>query len=188
MKDGSILELSRADKAAKKLHPQYGIPESVIESLPSPGSTLGNAQAVAEWLAQHEDVSEIEIVTNRSHMLRAWLMFVSTLYEKQFGTLLKFPEKVIDAIERILEETLPHKNSGDDRALAAVRDMLSPLLQDMRVSVKPVIVEDTLLASSDLNQRYARMIDSNPFTQEARKRNRQGISAFLRGTYQAKSL
>lgn len=104
-------------------------PKSVIESLPSPGSTLGNAQAVAEWLTRHEDISEIEIVTNRSHMLRAWRMFVSVLYEQQFGTPPHFSETVIENIEKVLKETLPEAAHGDDRALTAVQNIFLPLLR-----------------------------------------------------------
>lgn len=184
--NGSIFELSRADEAAKKLHWQYGIPEEIIESLPSGGSTIGNAEAVTEWLSRHEEISEIEIVTNRFHMLRAWLLFTSILYEKQFGKFPEFPEGIIDNIKKTLKETIRDKDHGDAMALKAVQSVLAPVFQDMRVTVWPVVVEDILLLSTDHDRRYARMIEGNPFMQEARESNRRGILRFLHGTYQTK--
>lgn len=187
LENGKVLELSRADEAAKKFHQYYGIPKEIIESLPSESSTLDNAQAVAEWCAQHKDISEIEIVTNRYHILRSWIMFFSALYEKQFKIPPKFSKEVISTVEKILKETLADKDRGDSKALEAVQITLSPAFKDVYVRTRPTAVEDILFQSAnDLNKRYAKIINDNPFTQKSRRRERQGILHFLKGTYQKK--
>lgn len=184
--DWNALELSRADEAAKKLHRQYGIPEGIIESLPSGGSTLGNAEAVADWLARHDEIAKIEIVTNRYHMLRAWIMFESVLYEKELGHAPAFDTDTVAEIEKILNKTPADPKYGDNATLDSARAILVPMFESLHVSVIPVIVEDVLLRSNERDRRYARMIDRNPLIRKASISERRGTLHFLRGTYQTR--
>ncbi len=183
-------EFSRAQEAERKLSQKYGLPEDILQALPSGGSTLGNAAALAKWVNQHYesvgDVHEIEIVTNEFHMTRAWIMFTMAFYKNEYGRDLELHPDDAKEIEAILESTLSDEENGDRNALKQVQGIYEKYLESLPLRVKPLVVEDILVRKGDSGKKYAEMIRNNTFVLATRKNERDGIRDFIHGRYQVK--
>lgn len=184
------LQFSRAEKAEQKLEIKYGIPDEIVETLPSGGSTLGNAATLAEWIRTHQetvgDVQEIEIVTNEFHMPRAWLMFSLAVYKNETGKDFAFDEELITRIEKVLDETLTDKEAGDQIELQELQSIIQPYLENLPLKIKPQIAEDILKRRGTSGEKYGELIRRNEFLQETRGFERQGIKDLINGKYQVK--
>ncbi|OGI21480.1 MAG: hypothetical protein A2808_00360 [Candidatus Moranbacteria bacterium RIFCSPHIGHO2_01_FULL_55_24] len=187
---GEVLKLSRAGEAERKLEEKYGLPQEIVESLPSGGSTLGNAKALAEWVEQHQEeigaVEELEVITNEFHITRAWLMFSLALYKNEKGQDIEFSPEEIHAIEQVLDETLPDVDEGDHKELEQVQEILAKHLEGLSLRIKPQIAEDILKRRGPSGEKYGELIRDNEFVQEARGSERQGIRDLIHGRYQVR--
>lgn len=190
LESGETLKFSRAEMAEDKLERKYGIPDELVETLPSGGSTLGNAAKLAEWVKEHREeigsVGEIEIVTNEFHMARAWLMFSLAVYKNETGKDLVFSEEEIQAIEKVLDETLPDVENGDINELEKIQELLKPHLDGLSLAIKPQIAEDILKRRGAGGEKYGELIRHNEHLQETRGFERQGIKDLVNGKYQVK--
>jgi hypothetical protein len=188
--DSGTRELSRAEEAEKKLSQKYGLPEDILEALPSGGSTLGNAAALAKWVNQHYesigDVHDIEIVTNEFHMTRAWIMFTMAFYKNEYGRDLELHPHDVEEVEAILENTLSDEENGDRSALEQIQKIYEKYISGLSLRVKPLVVEDVLVRKGDSGKKYAEMIRNNTFVLATRKNERTGIQDLLHGRYQVK--
>ncbi len=188
---GEILKLSRAEEARKKLKKKYGVSDVVLEgSLPSGGSTLGNAAAIAEWVKEHSDaiseVHDIEIVTNEFHIARAWIMFMMAFYKNEYKHDIQISPEDIQEIENILERTLANEEDGDKKELEDIQKIFEKYTKDLPIKVKPLIVEDILARKSESGREYARQIKNNELVKESRTKERDGIKDLLHGRYKVK--
>lgn len=183
-------EFSRAEEAERKLSLKYGLPEDVLQALPSGGSTLGNAAALAKWVNQHYesigDVHDIEIVTNEFHMTRAWIMFTLAFYKNEYGRDLALHPNDVREIEVILESTLPDEENGDRDALNRIQEVYAKYIENLSLRVQPLVVEDVLTRRGESGEKYAEMIRNNEFVLATRKNERNGIRDLIHGRYQVR--
>ncbi len=187
---GETLKISRAKQAENKLEVKYGLPRDIVETLPSGGSTIGNAKALAEWLENNKEevgqIDEIEIITNEFHISRAWLMFAMALYKNETGQDLTLTEDERREIHTVLDETLLDEEFGDKRELATVQAILGSYVGGLTLRVKPLIAEDILARRGPSGIKYGELIRDNEYVQETRGFERQGIKDLIDGKYQVK--
>ncbi len=188
--DFEVLELSRAEEAKKKLSEKYGLPEEIVQALPSSGSTLGNAAALAKWINQHletiGDVHDIEIITNEFHITRAWVMFATAFYKNEYGRNLELDPEDVRSIEAILDSTLADTKNGDKNALHQIQEIYEKYLKNLSIKVNPLIVEDILARRGESGEKYAERIRGNKFVLATREMERNGIKDLIHGRYQVK--
>jgi hypothetical protein len=187
---GETLKISRAKQAENKLEVKYGLPADIVETLPSGGSTIGNAKALAEWLENNKEelgqIEEVEIITNEFHISRAWLMFAMALYKNETGRDLILTEDEKEEIHSILEETLVDVEFGDKRELETIQAILSPYVSNLALRVKPLIAEGILARRGSSGIKYGELIRHNEYVQETRGFERQGIKDLVDGKYQVR--
>ena len=187
---GETLKISRAEQAENKLEVKYGLPTDIVETLPSGGSTIGNAKALAEWLENNKEeigqIEEVEIITNEFHISRAWLMFAMAIYKNETGRDLVLTENEREEIHSVVDETLLDKEFGDKRELATLQAVLSPYVDSLPLRVKPLIAEDILARRGPSGIKYGELIRHNEYVQETRGFERQGIKDLIDGKYQVK--
>ncbi len=187
---GEVLKISRAEQAERKLEVKYGLPEDIVETLPSGGSTLGNAKALAEWLEANKEelgqIEEVEIITNEFHISRAWLMFAMAIYKNETGIDLVLTEEERQEVYSILEETFSDQDLGDKRELETLQSVLTPYVGGLKLRVRPLIAEDVLARRGMSGVKYGELIRHNEHVQETRGFERQGIRDLVDGKYQVK--
>ena len=187
---GETLKVSRAEQAERKLEVKYGLPEDIVETLPSGGSTLGNAKALAEWLEANKEelgeIEEVEIITNEFHISRAWLMFAMAIYKNETGEDLLLTEEEKQEIHGVADTTLSDQERGDKRQLETIQSILMPYVGDLSLRVKPLIAEDILVRRGASGIKYGELIRQNEYVQETRGLERQGIKDLVDGKYQVK--
>lgn len=188
--NGETLKLSRAEMAEEKLERKYGLPEDIVETLPSGGSTLGNAAVLVEWVRDHTeefgDMKEIEIVTNEFHMPRAWLMFSLAVYKNKMGSDLALSAEDMRRIENVADATLGDMEHGDQEFLKELQNILSQYLTDANFVIKPQIAEEVLKRRGASGVKYGELIRHNQYLQETRGFERQGVKDLIHGKYQVK--
>ena len=187
---GEVTKLSRAGEADRKLSEKYGLPDEIVETLPSGGSTLGNAKVLAEWVKEHQeevgDIEEIEIVTNEFHIARAWLMFQMALYKNEKEKDVVFTPEDIEKIESLLDTTLSDTENGDKAELAELQEIMGKYFTGLSLRITPDIVEDILERRGAGGQKYAELIRNNPDVERSRGLERNGIKDLIHGRYQVK--
>jgi len=184
---------SRAVAARDKLLAKHHLEKDIVHALPSTGSTLGNARALAAWAHDHfEEIGklrEIKILTNAFHSLRAWAMFTHALHTEYRNEDLaqKLSEEDKKRIATTLKETVDDYEHGDRTALEEIQRVYTSYIKDDPVHVKVLVAEDLLGAADDeAKQRYARLLRSDALVQEARKNERKGINDLLAGKYRVR--
>lgn len=186
---------SRADEAAKQLISRYGLPETSVVTLRA-GSTMGNADAAVEYIKEHgtelQGITDIEVVTNDYHMLRAWIMFSERLLKLTSNKDLEVSSEDKVKIRSILEEGLPGEQ-GDDWSAERVKKtrdevmaILSPYFSESGLRVVPLVVEEVLDTAGETDRaraKYAQLLRNNKWVKETLAFEYKGIKDLLDGAY-----
>ena len=179
---------SRAEEAAKKLVSKYHLDASAVIALPGQGSTVGNAESIAQYLQAHTEelgnVKDIEIVTNRYHMLRAWFMFSIALRRVTANLDTAISKEDQQEVEGLLDAALSEETS-DPNTIKSTQDeiigILSKYFSDSAITVTPRVVEDTLRESDEPGRiHYADLLESNENVRLTVKAEYEGIKKLLR--------
>jgi hypothetical protein len=183
---------SRAREAARQLVARYGLPAGAVQALESGGSTLGNAEALADHLVANrdrfDDVRSVEIVTSDYHMLRSWLMFSSAMHRHRADGKLAVSPADAGAIEALLDAGMPGGAGWSPASVAQCRRaaiaILEPYFSELPVRFVPLVVEDVLESCAcAAARRYSRLLRTSRWVTGGLRLEYRGIIDLLKGTY-----